>query len=113
MLADQPMWRSITAGLLAACVVLLAQLPLAAPRVRPPCRAFSPTAVRYLTLGANVRDVVPLLRLRPGERVLRVDGARVTGDLEAGVVLARKLSAPVADFVIQTTRTRILVSVAR
>ena len=91
MFVAQTIWRSVSLGLLAACVVLLAQL-------RPPSRDVTyvtvpppppRSAVRYLTIGADVEDVVPLLGLAPNERVIEVDGGEVTSNLAAGVAIER------------------------
>lgn len=92
------LFRSLTIGLLGACILLLARLE--AP---PPATASSPAPVQTAPVtsativdvapGVRASDVPALIRLAPGERIVAVDDRRVDGDLAAGVAIADRVPA--------------------
>jgi hypothetical protein len=87
-------FRSLTLGLLGACVLLLARRPPvelrqndAVPAAPPP-----PIAATIVDVAAGVSpELIPsLVRLRPGEHVTAIDDTAVGSDLEAGGLLPRQ-----------------------
>lgn len=92
--------RLLTTALCAACVVLLATLPVRiavmAPAVAPPpasapCRLDRgppPLAVVDVAAGVAPSGLVELLHLRPGERITAIDDRALDPDLPAGPLLA-------------------------
>ena len=92
------LFRSLTIGLLGACILLLARLesPTAEVTTGPatlamhaPAPATSATIVDVAP-GVRAADVPWLIRLAPGERVVAVDDRRVDSDLAAGVAIANR-----------------------
>lgn len=91
------LFRSLTTGLLGACLALLVQLePLS--RAVPACAVAAPSAPRAPTSTApaasivdvapGVSDVAAMVQLAPGERVIAVGDQPTTSDLAAGAALA-------------------------
>ncbi len=83
------LFRSLTTGLLGACVLLLV-------RLQPPKLASAPAPVPRPMLSATIVDVSPairaaalstLVRLSPGEHVVAIDDQSVANDLVAGTVI--------------------------
>jgi hypothetical protein len=95
------LFRSLTIGLLGACILLLARLE--SPRAEVTSReatlalhAAPPAAsatIIDVAPGVRASDVPSLIRLAPGERVVAVDDRRVDGDLAAGVAIANRVPA--------------------
>ena len=93
------LFRSLTIGLLGACILLIARLeqPTATVIIKPeatlalpaPALASSATIVDVAP-GVRAQDVPALIRLAPGERVVAVDDRRVDSDLAAGVAIASR-----------------------
>ena len=85
------LFRSLTIGLLGACVLLLIRADLSGRTPAPPPALDRPAAVATIVdvapgvPGANVSS---LIRLSPGERVVAVDDRAVDSDLEAGVAIS-------------------------
>lgn len=92
------LFRSMTLGLLGACVVLLARLPLGRPVVvapRPLAVAAAPRmeaaatpSIQIVDVGPGVEDVVGLIQLAPDEQVVAIDDRAVPSTLVAGAVIA-------------------------
>jgi hypothetical protein len=87
------LFRSLALGMLGACLLLLAKRQEYEIRVAP-----APAVMRAPALpAAAIVDVAPgiagvqldsLVRLAPGEHVVAVDEHAVSGDFEAGALLA-------------------------
>ncbi|HET9988765.1 MAG TPA: hypothetical protein VFQ65_09595 [Kofleriaceae bacterium] len=86
------LFRSLSVGLLGACVCLLAQRPFERVRVeherelvavRP---APAPTIIDVAP-GLTATQIAELVHLAPDERVTSVDDRPVTGNLDAGTVI--------------------------
>lgn len=91
------LFRSLTIGLLGACILLLARLETATPAVSavPTIVMSQPMPQTSATIvdvarGVRAADVPGLIRLAPGERVVAVDERRVESDLAAGVAIANR-----------------------
>lgn len=91
------LFRSLTTGLLGACLALLVQLEplsraLPACVLAPPAAPRSPAAVApaasIVDVAPGVADVAALIQLAPGERVIAVGDRPMTSDLAAGAALA-------------------------
>ena len=87
------LFRSLALGLLGACVMLLAHRPECEIRFAPSsvvARASAPPSAAIVDVapGIAAAQLGPLVRLAPGERVIAVGEHAVSGDLEAGAVLA-------------------------
>ncbi|HEY5938258.1 MAG TPA: hypothetical protein VIU61_26585 [Kofleriaceae bacterium] len=93
------LFRSLTVGLLGACLYTILQLTAAAPGTRagpavaaadpvPPSPAPPSVTVVDVAHGVSPAQIVDLLHLGLGERVVAVDDLEVGSDLEAGVVIA-------------------------
>jgi len=90
------LFRSITAGLLGACVFLLAQL--GGPDVVEPVVVHEPVVVTQLghpslgvidiAHGVPAAEVLSLIRLGPDERISAVDDREVANQLVAGTEIA-------------------------
>ena len=93
------LFRSITAGLLGACVYLLAQLGDHTSRVErvservPVARPSPEVSVIDVAHGVSPQTVLSLLRIEPGERIASVNDHEVASDPEAGYVLGEALHA--------------------
>lgn len=92
------LFRSLTVGLLGACVALLVRLHAVPHVVHVSPRAPLPEATREAPWAASIVDIAPgvddlaaVVSLAPGEHVVAVDDRRVASDLAAGVAIA---SAP-------------------
>jgi hypothetical protein len=87
------LFRSLSVGLLAACVCLLAQRPIQRvvqveherELVAVP-RSPAPTIIDVAP-GLTATQIAQLVRLAPDERVTSVDDQPVTGNLDAGTVI--------------------------
>jgi len=89
------LFRSIVVGMLAGCLLLLAQRPRPAvllvpsgPQVNSLREGPRPTIIDVAPLVAP-EELVRLVRLAPGEHIVDVNGAHVSGDLEAGALISR------------------------
>lgn len=87
------LFRSLTIGLLGACVMLLVRVePMhttivtTAPAPRPAAVGSSASIVD-IAPGLSAGVVPSLLRLAPDERVVSVDDRPVASDLEAGAAI--------------------------
>ena len=85
------LFRSLTVGLLGACLVLILLRPDAVPRVEHErelvaTRADLPTIIDVAP-GISTSQIAHV-RLAPNERVTAVDDQPVTGNLDAGAVIA-------------------------
>ncbi|MBL9016934.1 MAG: hypothetical protein JNL83_22285 [Myxococcales bacterium] len=92
------LFRSLTIGLLGACILLLARLEGPAATVSPGAAVHAAPAATAATIvdvapGVRASDVPSLIRLAPGERVVAVDDRRVDSDLAAGVAIANRAPA--------------------
>jgi hypothetical protein len=90
------LFRSLTVGLLGACLYTVLQLTAASPGrsvavaeadPEPSPRAPSVTVVD-VAHGVSPAQVIELLHLASGERVTAVDDREVGSDLEAGALIA-------------------------
>jgi hypothetical protein len=87
------LFRSLSVGLLAACVCLLAQRPIQRvvqveherELVAVP-RSPAPTIIDVAP-GLTATQIAQLVHLAPDERVTSVDDQPVTGNLDAGTVI--------------------------
>jgi hypothetical protein len=112
------LFRSLTLGLLGACVVLLARVqPVVVVRgAHAPAMAsvqVPASTATIVDIAPGVVDVAAMIRLAPGERVISVDDQPVPTDLVAGALIAasprgrgRYLDLDVAS---ATTSRRVLV----
>lgn len=92
------LFRSLTVGLLGACLYTILQLTAAAPVARGPAVAVAdpapprpaPPSVTVVDVahGVSPAQIVDLLHLGQNERVVAVDDLEVGSDLEAGAVIA-------------------------
>ena len=92
------LFRSLTIGLLGACILLLARIETAPPApvsavptiamTQPPPEVAA--TIVDVAPGVRAADVPGLIRLAPGERVVSVDDRRVESDLAAGVAIANR-----------------------
>ena len=88
------LFRSLSIGLLAACFCLLAIRPAYEVRVAaaPPLvvmpRPQPAAQIVDVAPGLRPEQIASLIALAPGEHVTAVDDLAVTGDLDAGVLLA-------------------------
>ena len=92
------LFRSMTLGLLGACVVLLARLPLGRPVVvtprplvvtaAPPAEGPALPSIQIVDVGPGVVDVVGLIQLAPDEQVVAIDDRAVPSTLVAGAAIA-------------------------
>ena len=98
------LFRSLSVGLLGACVVLLATHRTPRPRVE-----HERELVAVTTHAPTIIDVAPnlsatqiaqLVRLAPNERVTAVDDHLVTGNLDAGTVIGSPTSHEFIDLTI-------------
>jgi hypothetical protein len=90
------LYRSLTTGLLAACLLLLARRPVPvvvtvrAPRPVPVLRPPLPhDPVTIVDVAPNIRGeaLAKLVRLAPGERVIEINDRPVGDELEAGAAI--------------------------
>lgn len=99
-------FRSLVLGLLGACAILIAQAvnrPLIVQAAAPQ----NPATI--IDVAPGVSDVIPLLRLAPGEHVLSVGDRRVLTDLEAGAAIRETRPEPGRYVDLTTTERRVLV----
>ena len=91
------LFRSLTVGLLGACLYTVLQLSIASPAAPAPGVAAAagapmpaPPAVTVVDVadGVSAAQIVELLHLGAGEQVVAVDDREVGSDLEAGAVIA-------------------------
>jgi hypothetical protein len=91
------LFRSVTVGLLGACLYFIVQLAQPdEPVAPPPVTTVSAVAVAPITVIDVAHGVTPamissLVRVGPDERIAAVDDQRVSSDLAAGAVLAERL----------------------
>ena len=78
-------FRSLTIGLLIACVVLLAQLGRPAPIPEP---RVDGVRIVDVARGVSAAMLAEILHLAPDEHVVAVDGNEVRSDLAAGAAIA-------------------------
>ncbi|MEJ7598044.1 MAG: hypothetical protein WKG01_09070 [Kofleriaceae bacterium] len=89
------LFRSLTVGLLGACLYTVLQLTVATP-TRPASAAtpteLAPPSMTVVDVAAGVpaTQVVELLRLGAEERIIAVDDRDVASDLAAGVAIANR-----------------------
>lgn len=89
------LFRSLALGFLGACLLLLAQRPECEVRIAqlPPMvrtvQAPPAASIVDVASGIGAAQLGALLHLAPGEHVISVGERPVTGDLEAGAVLAQ------------------------
>ena len=82
------LFRSVTAGLLGACVVLLTRLQPAAVHASSPRPVIATNAATIVDVSPQVTDVTSLVHLAPGEHVVAVGEQTVDSDLAAGAAIA-------------------------
>jgi hypothetical protein len=91
------LFRSLTIGLLGACVMLLVRIEpsshtttfvTSTPEPAPPAAVGSTATIVDVAPGLAGAVVPSLIRLAPGERVVTVDDRAVASDLEAGAVIS-------------------------
>jgi len=98
------LFRSLTIGLLGACVLLLVQarpartIVVHTPHAEPAVQVASTATIVDLAPGLSVGVVPSLIRLAPDERVVAVDDRAVANDLEAGAAITAK-APPAGGFV--------------
>jgi hypothetical protein len=103
-LAAMFVFRSLVVGLLGACFVLLVRRPPCELRIEP-TRSPSASRVRVrptrglpiiidIASGVPASALAALVHLGPGEHVIAVDDQTVSGDLEAGSLIAARASYP-------------------
>jgi hypothetical protein len=98
-------FRSLVLGLLGACAILFAQ----AANRPVVVQAASANRATIIDVAPGVTDVIPLLGLAPGERVLSVGDRTVLTDLEAGAAIRDTRQAPGHYVDLTTTERRVLV----
>lgn len=92
------LFRSLTIGLLGACILLLARIT---PQAAAPLAVGQPTLALAapVTSAATIVDVAPgvaasnvpsLIRLAAGERVVAVDDRTVDSDMAAGAAISNR-----------------------
>lgn len=92
-------FRSITVGLLGACVYMLAGLHMPEPEpviVESPPLVLQPASTNQVTVidvapSVPATTVASLVRLHPGERIAAVNDHPMTNDLEAGMLIGDSL----------------------
>jgi hypothetical protein len=92
------LFRSVTVGLLGACLYFVVQLAGAKPAVPPESPPAREAVVRVaprnqvdvidVASGVSPITIPSLVRLWPGERVASVDDRAVVSDLEAGGMIS-------------------------
>lgn len=88
-------FRSLTIGLLGACVMLLVRggsvthVSVMRPTLTAAPAPVGPTIVDVAP-GVRVAEVSSLVRLAPGERVIAVDDRAVASDLAAGAAISTR-----------------------
>ncbi len=90
------LFRSLTIGLLGACVMLMVRIepargpvqPTSMPDPLPPQAATA--AIVDVAPGLRPSEVPALIRLASGERVISVDDHPVDSDLAAGAAIAMR-----------------------
>src|SRR5215203_406557 len=89
------LFRSLTIGMLGACLYLLFGVP---SRAQAPAAILVPAApspaitVIDVARGVPAATVLELIRLAPGERVIAVDDVPVANNLAAGAALGDRMS---------------------
>jgi hypothetical protein len=95
------LFRSLTIGLLGACVMFLVKLEPMRPEPTPtiamtesPPQVPAAAAATIVDVAPGVRgaEVTSLIRLLPGERVVAVDDRRVETDLAAGAAISNRVN---------------------
>ncbi len=88
------LFRSLTIGLLGACVMLLVKLdvaPVETSRTSPaPTIQAANASIVDVAPGLRSSEVSSLIRLSAGERVIAVDDHPVDSDLAAGAAIAAR-----------------------
>lgn len=93
------LFRSLTIGLLGACVLLLVRAPHAVPATpHAPIATLAlqprtaPASASIVDVAGGLRgaEVASLLQLSPGDHVVAVDDHPVTTDLEAGAAISSR-----------------------
>jgi len=107
------LFRSLTVGLLGACLVLILLRPDAVPRVEHErelvaTKADLPTIIDVAP-GISTSQIAQLVRLAPNERVTAVDDQPVTGNLDAGAVIAPPTGRTFIDLTIGLTIGRLTI----
>jgi hypothetical protein len=103
------LFRSVTVGLLGACLYFVVQLSGAQPTEPPvvqrePIKITQQVAVVDVAAGVPAMSIPSLVRLSPGERVTIVDDEHVANDLAAGAAIVE--GARAKRFVDLTVETR-------
>lgn len=84
-------FRSLSIGMLGACLLLLARAPAVEVRIEPPPPAPHPARATATILdvagGLTASQVGALLHLDPGERVVAVNDRGVASDFEAAALI--------------------------
>ncbi len=93
------LFRSLTIGLLGACVLLLARVgpsrtTIVTPAAPAPVAAVAAATIVDLAPGLSSGVVPSLIRLAPGERVVAVDDQVVQNDLDAGALITARPRGP-------------------
>jgi hypothetical protein len=107
------LFRSLTIGLLGACVMFLVKLAptrpapiatIAMTESAPPVAVTAAATIVDVAGGVRGAEVSSLIRLSPGERVVAVDDRRVDTDLAAGAAISNRVngSGGYVDLDIQT-----------
>ncbi len=86
------LFRSLTIGLLGACVLLLARVgpsrtTIVTPPALAPASSMPKATIVDLAPGVSSGVVASLIRLAPGEHVVAVDDRAVKSDLDAGAAI--------------------------
>ncbi len=89
------LYRSLTTGLLAACLILLARrsepvvIKVARPQpvLRPPLRLPQALSVIDVAPGLHGGELARLVHLAPDERILEVNDKPMADELEAGAAI--------------------------
>lgn len=89
------LFRSLTIGLLGACVLMLARVgpsrtTIVTPTAAAPVAPGSTATIVDLAPGLSSGVVPSLIRLAPGERVVAVDDQPVENDLDAGAAITAR-----------------------
>ncbi|HEU0032459.1 MAG TPA: hypothetical protein VFQ53_17625 [Kofleriaceae bacterium] len=87
------LYRSLTVGLLGACLYFLLKLSMYAPepyRESVAAQSASPVTVIDVAPGLDIRLVPSLVHLAPGERITAVADRPVANDLAAGAAIVEQ-----------------------
>jgi hypothetical protein len=90
------LFRSLTVGMLGACLYFVVQLPglreVARPQAPATVRTIPPTVID-VAYGVSALTVPSLVHLEPGEHITAVDDREVANDLMAGAVISERARA--------------------